>query len=149
VNHLPKENPSGDVLTDGYNISQNDMSRKGGRAVPATPRHKRADPSFGQRLRRIREQRSWTQGHLAEESGLTAAAVSQIESGDRQPSFKTLSRLAGAFGITVGYLLGEEADLPSELKEFFRDLEALDAADVRQLKDFATFLRTKSNPSAK
>ena len=85
-----------------------------------------------------------SQTELADRSGLTPAAVSQIEADDRQPSFKTLSSLAGALGISVGYLLGEEPELPSELKAFFRDLEKLDSTDVQKLKDFAAFLRDQA-----
>jgi transcriptional regulator with XRE-family HTH domain len=113
--------------------------------LPAQPRQPgKGVPSFGTRLRRIREQKGWSQTELAEKSSLTPAAVSQIEADDRQPSFKTLSSIASALGITVGYLLGEQPELPSELKAFFRDLQKLDANDVQQLKNFAAFLRQKA-----
>ena len=103
-----------------------------------------ARSSFGERLRKQRELKGWSQSDLAENSGLTPAAVSQIEADSRQPSFKTLASLAAALRVSVGYLVGEEPELPSELKAFFRDLERLDAGDVQQLKDFAAFLRAKA-----
>ena len=113
--------------------------------MPARPRQPEpGDLSFGKRLKKIRDMKRLSQTELAERSGVTPAAVSQIEADDRQPSFKTLSSLAGALGISVGYLLGEESDLPSEHKAFFRDLERLDANDVEKLKDFAAFLRERA-----
>ena len=112
--------------------------------MPARPRQQEpGDSSFGKRLKKVREQKGWSQTELADRAGLTPAAISQIEADDRQPSFKTLSSLAGALGISVGYLLGEEPALPTDLQAFFRDLEKLDAGDVKQLKDFAAFLREK------
>jgi transcriptional regulator with XRE-family HTH domain len=106
-----------------------------------------AGPSFGVRLKKSREQKGWSQTDLAQKSGLTPAAISQIEADDRQPSFKTLSSLAAALGISVGYLLGEEPELPSELKAFFRDLDRLNATDVQQLMNFAAFLRDQAKKS--
>ena len=116
--------------------------------MPARPRQEEPSQSFGARLRRIREQKQWSQTQLAEKAGLTPAAVSQIESDERQPSFNTLSKLAAALGVSVGYLVGDEAELPAELQAFFRDLEKLNSSDVQQLKDFAAFLRNKGRQSS-
>lgn len=104
--------------------------------------------SFGKRLKRIREGKKWSQTQLADAAELTPAAVSQIEADDRQPSFKTLAALGAALGVPVGYLLGEEPELPAELRAFFRDLEKLDAQDVQKLKDFAAFLRGQAEKSS-
>jgi transcriptional regulator with XRE-family HTH domain len=116
--------------------------------LPAHARSQPASASFGARLKWIRGQKKWSQTELAEKAGLTPAAISQIESDERQPSFNTLSRLAQALGVTVGYLVGDEAELPSELQAFFRDLEKLDSSDVQQLKDLAAFLRNKARQSS-
>lgn len=55
-----------------------------------------------QELRRMREDKGWTQQRLADESGVDRATISQIESGRRSPSIDTLEKLAGAIGREVG-----------------------------------------------
>jgi transcriptional regulator with XRE-family HTH domain len=58
-----------------------------------------ADP--GGALRALREQRGLTIASLARQVGLSAAAISQIESGAAQPSVMTLRKLAAALGVPV------------------------------------------------
>lgn len=117
--------------------------------TPSTPGRKPAEPSFGKRLQQTREIKDLSQTELAARSDLTPAAISQLEAGDRLPSFKTLSSLAHALGTSVGFLLGEEdARLPSELKAFFRDLQELNSTDVKQLRDYAAFLKAQNKPKS-
>ncbi len=58
-----------------------------------------ADP--GTTLRALREQRALTIASLARQVGISAAAISQIESGTVQPSVTTLRKLAAALGVPV------------------------------------------------
>jgi transcriptional regulator with XRE-family HTH domain len=58
-----------------------------------------ADP--GSALRALREQRGLTIASLARQVGISAAAISQIESGAVQPSVMTLRRLAAALAVPV------------------------------------------------
>ncbi len=58
-----------------------------------------ADP--GGALRGLREQRGLTIASLARQVGISAAAISQIESGTVQPSVMTLRKLAAALGVPV------------------------------------------------
>lgn len=55
----------------------------------------------GTTLRALREQRALTIASLARQVGISAAAISQIESGTVQPSVTTLRRLAAALGVPV------------------------------------------------
>lgn len=111
-----------------------------GELVPNKPKEK-----FGARLRQTREMHGLNQTELAKRAGLTAAAVSQLESGDRMPAFETQVKLAKALGTSVSYLLGEESpDLPPKLKAVFRDLNALSANDLEKVRDFAAYLRAKT-----
>ncbi|WP_312887962.1 helix-turn-helix domain-containing protein [Nonomuraea rhodomycinica] len=45
---------------------------------------------------------------LAEWTGISAAHLSRMEKGERQPSIGSLFQLARAYGISVGALLGDE-----------------------------------------
>jgi transcriptional regulator with XRE-family HTH domain len=52
-------------------------------------------------LRALREQRGLTIASLARQVGISAAAISQIESGTVQPSLMTLRKLAAALAVPV------------------------------------------------
>jgi transcriptional regulator with XRE-family HTH domain len=55
----------------------------------------------GTTLRALREQRALTIASLARQVGISAAAISKIESGTVQPSVTTLRKLAAALGVPV------------------------------------------------
>src|SRR5438132_8785037 len=64
-------------------------------------------PPLSARLRAARARLGWSRETLAHHTGLSWAAIAQIESGRRtnvRPG--TLSALASALGLTVDYLLG-------------------------------------------
>lgn len=57
-------------------------------------------PNIGRNLLLIRRSRMWTQGRLAEESGVSPTTVSGIENGKiSRPHFGTLRKVAGALGV--------------------------------------------------
>ena len=55
----------------------------------------------GNRLRELREMRKVSMRTLAQNSGLSANALSMIERGKASPSVSTLCRLADALGIPI------------------------------------------------
>ncbi|WP_030238299.1 helix-turn-helix domain-containing protein [Streptomyces sp. NRRL S-455] len=55
-------------------------------------------PAFGRRLRQLRQQQGKFQAHLAG-SGMSAAYVSRLESGDRRPTERVVAYLAERLGI--------------------------------------------------
>ncbi|MEO3844545.1 XRE family transcriptional regulator [Streptomyces sp. B22F1] len=59
-------------------------------------------------IRAHREARGWSLGALAGRTGLSKTLLSTLESGAGNPSLETMWRLARAFDITLGTLLGEE-----------------------------------------
>ena len=57
-------------------------------------------------LRRMREEKGWTQRDLAKQAKVTPGYVAQLEMGVRKnPSLETLKRLAKALGVPVAALL--------------------------------------------
>lgn len=58
----------------------------------------------GERLRQVRRLRRLTQKRLGDLSGVTPAAISQIESGAMQPSDQLAKKLSSATGFSVDYL---------------------------------------------
>ena len=59
-------------------------------------------PTLILRVREIREAIGWSQAKLSRESGVTAAAISNIETGQvTGVEFETLTKLAGALKVDV------------------------------------------------
>jgi transcriptional regulator with XRE-family HTH domain len=65
-----------------------------------------------ERLRALRNERGWTQQHLAALSGVPDATISRIERGETTDiSINIVRRLANSFDVTLDYLAGV-SDLP-------------------------------------
>ena len=100
---------------------------------------------FGKRLAQVREDAGFTQSSLARAVGLSQSAISQIEAGDRNPSYETIRQLAEAMSLTPAYLVGGEVEGLTEGEQaLFRQYRGLDDAAKRELEQFAGFLRAKS-----
>lgn len=61
----------------------------------------RAVPGVGQALRTLREAHGVSQARLSLRSGMSEATVSRLESGERQPSRRTILAIALALRLTV------------------------------------------------
>jgi transcriptional regulator with XRE-family HTH domain len=98
---------------------------------------------FADRLKRTRERQRLNQKQLAERSGLTPAAISQLESGQREPTFSTIVRLAKALGTSPNDLMGleDEEQIDPSLRALFRDVKKLSNEDVATVMSFVAFLR--------
>lgn len=70
--------------------------------------------SIASKIRFLREQQGLSQRALAEAAGISAAALSQLESGQSSPSVATLEKLADGLGIAVAAFFlepGEDQDI--------------------------------------
>lgn len=63
------------------------------------------DASFGEMLRKLREQRGLSQEQLAFETGIHRTFVSQLERGLKTPSLATLFKLAAALEIDASQMV--------------------------------------------
>jgi transcriptional regulator with XRE-family HTH domain len=68
---------------------------------------------IGDRIRRLRDAKVWTQEHLAEAAGVWARTVQRAEEG--ASSAETLSALAAALDVPVQELRGAPLDLRAAL----------------------------------
>lgn len=59
------------------------------------------------KLKELREARGLSQLKLAEISGVSQSFINYLEAGTKQPTLKTLEKLAPALGVTIGELVGE------------------------------------------
>ncbi|MEW5926993.1 MAG: helix-turn-helix transcriptional regulator [Gemmatimonadota bacterium] len=100
---------------------------------------------FAERLRKTRERQGLNQSDIARRSGLTPAAISQLEGGQREPNFSTLVRLATALGTTPNDLMGIGSAEPADpsVQALFREVKKLEPEDFDKVKAFAQFLAQK------
>ncbi len=70
--------------------------------------------SYGRNLRRIRNERGYSQEALAFRAEVHRTEVSLLERGKRDPGVNMTLRLAGALGVRPGELLTGAAFIPSE-----------------------------------
>ncbi len=60
---------------------------------------------FGSRIRKLRQQRGWTQVYLSQHTGLGSVYISQLEHGKKEPRLRTIEILAMSFDMTPSQLL--------------------------------------------
>lgn len=63
--------------------------------------------SLGERLRRERDKKGWTQLHAAGVLGITNGALSNYERNYREPDAEMLHKFASVYNVTIDYLLGK------------------------------------------
>lgn len=85
----------------------------------------------GREIRRLREAKGWSQAKLAGDTGMGVSGISQIETGARNPSAVTLSKIAEALGVEVGDLF-PKAQTPQPSPE--------DAAHSEEVQEALTVL---------
>lgn len=94
--------------------------------------------AFGERLKRLREERFLSQRALAEGIGIETAQISRYERGLVMPNAESLLALSAFLRVGAGLLLGQKDDAAGaaaplindlSLLERFRDLEKLDRKD--------------------
>lgn len=60
---------------------------------------------LSQNMRRLRQEKDWSQEELAHQTGLHRTYISDLERGARNPSIKIIDKIAVAFGASCGDLL--------------------------------------------
>ena len=65
---------------------------------------RRPQPELGKAVRQLRQKAEMTQDGLAEKAGITGRALSQIETGNANPTWATVRDIAAALGVSIGEL---------------------------------------------
>lgn len=90
---------------------------------------------LGQKVRRLRESRDWSQAELARRAGVTKSAISTYELGIRTPSADVVGAFAKVFGVSADYLLGIAERKAIEVDGLSERDEALIRELVASLKE--------------
>lgn len=106
--------------------------------------------SVGEKIRKLRKQRDWTQDELGAKIGVHGRHVTRLEKNIYKPSAKTLARLAEVFEISVDELAQENGNTRAELlipdPELFAQFQAiahLGEDDKRAVKTILQAMITK------
>ena len=101
--------------------------------------------TIGTRVQQLRTSRGMSRKELADQAGLSAAAIGHIETEQRSPNATTIAALATALEVSADYLLGlrsEEQEIPEsqEGQVLFRRFAKLSDADRKTLDRFLQVL---------
>ena len=102
------------------------------------------------KIKELREECDWSQSRLAKEAGITASAISMIESGQRAPSLVVIRKISDALKVSVSELTGEasQEEASQNAQAFFIQfgaLKDLDETDQQMILELARRLREKGN----
>ncbi|MEM1402247.1 MAG: helix-turn-helix transcriptional regulator [Pseudomonadota bacterium] len=83
--------------------------------------------SFGDNLKRLRRDRSWTQGQLADEAGLRLSHIPKLERADSDPKLSTIYKLLNALECSTDTLLmdADQVGVDGRLKASLERLNGL------------------------
>lgn len=112
--------------------------------------------TIGYRIRKLREQRDYTQENMAYELGLSTSAYSKIETGRTDPSVGRITQIAKILGEDPGYFF-QEKQISNKLEETQRpvgyasknDLEELTAIITKMQKEIAELKASVQKPAPK
>ena len=94
---------------------------------------------IGRRLRKLREDKTFSQGDIEKRTGLLRCYISRVENGHTVPSLETLERLAAALEVPLFQLFYEGDDPPLlpnlSARESAEELVVDEAAD-KELRFF-------------
>lgn len=72
---------------------------------------KKVDPTFGRRLRALREARGWSQAKLGETAGgVRYQYIARLERAESEAGWEMATRLADALGVSLDELRGVESN---------------------------------------
>lgn len=105
---------------------------------------------LGARIAALRAEKELSQSALARLMGSSQSAVSQIESGERNPSYETIRQIARVLDVTTAHLVGAEVEALGEHElAHFRLLRSLPSEAQDELTQFAAYLRQKHQKKPK
>jgi transcriptional regulator with XRE-family HTH domain len=89
----------------------------------------------GERLRKLREERKLSQGHIEHKTGLLRCYISRCENGHTVPSVATLEKWAGALDIPL-YRLFYDGEVPKKVTATKAAPAGSDVPEMKQLRQY-------------
>jgi transcriptional regulator with XRE-family HTH domain len=88
--------------------------------------------NFGQKIRQLRTEANMSQAELARRLGVTERSIHNYEANARYPKGQeVIRRIAETFGVTIDYLLQNDADYAVQDKDASDNRQFLEAAKAQ------------------
>ena len=107
--------------------------------------------TFGEKIKKLRQERGWKQEYVAQQLNISIPALSRYESGSYEPkSMSIISDFAKLYDVTTDYLLGLSLEYDESVKDIRMasyngvDVEGLSDKDIEEIKQFVEFVRNKN-----
>lgn len=102
--------------------------------------------TFGERLRKLRQDRELKQEQIAAILNVSPSSVGMYERGEREPSLDTLIKLSEFYKVSLDYLLKgkKEDDILLNRNLYFFDSSNLSNEELEEIKKHIEFVRYKS-----
>lgn len=107
--------------------------------------------SLGERITTLRKRTPMRQADVAKKVGVARTTYGMYETGNREPDYQILVRIAEVFDVTIDYLLtgnDNNVDLnnlrPDESMHYF-DMEGLSEEDIAEIQKQIEYLRWKAS----
>lgn len=101
---------------------------------------------MGQKIRKLRRERDWTQQELGKQAGINFRNLTRYEGGRLKPGLKVLSRLAEVFQVPLESLMESPPEAPpSSLRDpkLKRYIELLDEMNDENLQTVKNVIRAR------
>ena len=109
----------------------------------ATPSFIRRDYMFGERIKELRNNHTWTQQELGDRLGVSKQSVSNWENGNIMPSIDVLVRMSDLFQTSTDYILNRENDLTLDITDLDSEQKAMVQRMVRYFRNINKTRPTK------
>lgn len=90
---------------------------------------------FGERIKELRNNHTWTQQELGDRLGVSKQSVSNWENGNIMPSIDVLVRMSDLFQTTTDYILDRENDLTIDITDLDAEQKAMVQRMVRYFRN--------------
>jgi transcriptional regulator with XRE-family HTH domain len=100
-----------------------------------------AQERLAKQLREAREYLGISQQFVADETGISRAAISAIETGRRRVAATELERLASVYKLPPAYFLEGSTEEPPTVRALAREATELTESDRAEVLRFAQFLK--------
>lgn len=99
-------------------------------------------------IQKLCTQRGIRPGRLCEETGLSRGLITDLKMGRKKSlSAETAQKIAAYFGVSVGYLLGQEETASDVLDQvdvaFYGDFKELDEEQKEAVRDMVRLMRAR------
>lgn len=109
---------------------------------------------LGDRLRKLRNNRNWTQEDMAKKLEMSRGTYAHYEINKRQPDYEILKKIANIFEVSIDYLLtgedqqGSSDEMWKELLDpkkqiFFKDLMDAPEEKIEEMIKFWEFIKER------